>query len=59
MTPEHLGQQSLAPLYTKLPEQFVGLLIHIGGDVDRCLILLHKLQKLAGVQIRISIIKIL
>lgn len=41
------------------PEQLVGLLVHVGGDVDSSLILLHKLQEFSGVQARITIVKVL
>lgn len=46
------------PVYCP-PEQLVGLLVHIGGDVDSSLILLHKLQEFSGVQARITIVKAL
>lgn len=41
------------------PEQLVGLLVHVGGDVDSSLILLYKLQEFSGVQARIAIVKAL
>ena len=41
------------------PEKLVVLLVCIGGDVDGGFILLHKFQKFAGVQARVTIIKVL
>lgn len=42
-----------------LPKQLVVLLVGIGGDVDGGFILLHKFQEFAGVQARVTIIKVL
>lgn len=41
------------------PEQLVGLLVHVGGDVDSSLVLLHKLQEFGRVQAGIAVIKAL
>jgi hypothetical protein len=49
---QHLNSRSL-------PEQLVVLLVCIGGDVDGSFILLHKFQEFAGVQARVTIIKVL
>lgn len=49
---------SLTPSFHS-PEKLVVLLVCIGGDVDGGFILLHKFQKFAGVQARVTIIKVL
>lgn len=44
---------------TESSKQLVVLLVGIGGDVDGGFILLHKFQEFAGVQARVTIIKVL
>ena len=41
------------------PKQLIILLVCIGGDIDGGFILLHKFQEFAGVQARVTIIKVL